>query len=84
MSEGAGIRGEWRFGFRVQIVYVEPEFQMRNPHCPREFKYSAKYSEACSPQDAVARAMQDYEFCYANSSVGWRRVLKSITVIPCA
>jgi len=76
-------RGEWRAGFKVQIVYTEPEFQMRNPNAPPEFKCSMRYREARSPQDAVARAMEDYEFCYANSSVGWRRVLKAVTVIPC-
>jgi hypothetical protein len=67
----------------VQIVYTEPEFQLRNPHGPSEFKFTERYREARSPQEAVARAMQDYEFCYANSSVGWRRVLKSVTVVPC-
>jgi len=30
----------------------------------------------------VARAMEEYEFCYANSSVGWRRVIKSVLVTP--
>ena len=82
MSEGIRIRGEWKSGFRVQIIYTEPEFQLRNPKCPPEFKYSITCGEAQSPQEAVAKAMENYEFCYRNSSVGWRRVLKSVTVVP--
>jgi hypothetical protein len=67
----------------VQIIYTEPEFQLRNPQCPPHFKFARSYADARSPQEAMARAMEHYEFCYAHSSVGWRRVLKSVTVVPC-
>ena len=83
MSESVTTRAGWRNGFRVQIIYTEPEFQLRNPQCPPHFRFSESYADARSPQEAVARAMDQYEFCYANSSVGWRRVLKSVTVVPC-
>lgn len=83
MSESIGRRGEWRNGFRVQIVYTEPEFRLRNPDSPPSFKFAANYSGAETPQDAVARAMEEYEFCYRNSAVGWRRVLQSVIVTPC-
>ena len=83
MSGSVRTRSDWRSGFRVQIIYTEPEFQLRNPQCPPQFKFSASYGDARSPQEAVAKAMEEYEFCYANSSVGWRRVLKSVTVVPC-
>ena len=82
MSASARGRDDWRDGFRVQIIYTEPEFQLRNPHCPPEFKFTTSYRDAGTPQDAVARAMEEYEFCYANSSVGWRRVIKSVLVTP--
>jgi len=83
MSESVAMRADWRSGFRVQIIYTEPEFQQRNPQCPPHFRFAASYSDARSPQEAVARAMEEYEFCYANSSVGWRRILKSVTAVPC-
>ena len=82
MSGSIHRRGEWRDGFRVQIVYTEPEFRLRNPNSPSEFKFTQNYT-AETPQDAVARAMEEYEFCYRNSSVGWRRVLQSVLVTPC-
>ncbi len=83
MSGSVRARTDWSSGFRVQIIYTEPEFQLRNPQGPPHFEFSERYADARSPQEAVAKAMERYEFWYANSSVGWRRVLKSVTVVPC-
>jgi hypothetical protein len=83
MSESTRSRGDWIDGFRVQIVYTEPEFRLRNPHAPEEFRFSIRYGDASTPQEAVARAMDEYQSCYENSWVAWRRVLKSVLVTPC-
>jgi hypothetical protein len=83
MSERVTSRGDWIDGFRVLIVYTEPEFRLRNPDSPAEFKFSIRYGDASTPQEAVARAMEEYQSCYENSWVSWRRVLKSVLVTPC-
>ena len=69
-------------GCRVRIVYTEPEFQMRNPQAPREFSYSQDCPEAMSLDEAVRQVVSYFHFCAENSSVGWRRVIKSVTVEP--
>lgn len=73
---------EARSGYRVQIIYTEPEFQMRNPQCPPEFSFSRHYPEAASPQEAVRLAVDYFDFCLEHSSVGWRRIIRTITVKP--
>ena len=70
-------------GYRVRIVYTEPEFQERNPQCPREFSFSRDYPGARSPQEALRKAVDFFDFCTENSSVGWRRVIQSVTVESC-
>lgn len=69
-------------GYRVRIIYTEPEFQERNPHCPREFSFSQNCSGAGSLHEAVKQAVGYFDFCAKNSSVGWRRIIKSVTVEP--
>jgi hypothetical protein len=68
--------------FRVRIVYTEPEFQERNPECPREFSFSQECPAAGSLHEAVRQAVGYFDFCAENSSVGWRRIIKSVTVKP--
>jgi len=76
-------RGEARrAGYRVQIIYTEPEFQMRNPQCPPEFSCSRHNPEAESPQEAVREAVDYFDLCAEHSAVGWRRIIKSVTVKP--
>jgi len=69
-------------GYRVRIVYTEPEFQERNPHCPPEFAFSRNYPGAGSPQEAVRQAVDYFDFCAEHSQVAWRRIIKSVTVEP--
>ena len=68
-------------GYRVRIVYTEPEFQRRNPHCPAEFNGIFEVSDATSHDDAVRRALAEWNFCIRHSGVGWPRVIKSVTVV---
>ena len=70
-------------GYRVRIVYTEPEFQERNPQCPREFSFSRDYPGARSPQEALRKAVDFFDFCAEHSSVGWRRIIHSVNVEPC-
>ncbi len=70
-------------GYRVLIIYTEPEFQMRNPDCTREFSFRRDYPEARSPQEALKQAVEFFDFCAENSNVGWRRVIQSVTVESC-
>jgi len=81
--EPSGISSPGLPGYRVRIVYTEPEFQERNPQCPREFSLSQDYPGAGSPQEALRKAVDFFDFCAENSSVGWRRVLHSVTVERC-
>jgi len=69
-------------GYRVRIIYTEPEFQERNPHCPPEFSFSRDYPGAGSLDEAVKQAVGYFDFCAEHSSVRWRRVIKSVTVEP--
>ena len=65
---------------RVRIVYTEPEFQRRNPHCPPEFSGIFEITDAASPDEAVQRALAEWNFCARHSQVSWPRVIKSVTV----
>jgi len=67
-------------GYRVRIVYTEPEFQRRNPHCPPEFSGLFEVRDAASPDEAVRRALVEWNFCARHSGVGWPRVITSVTV----
>ena len=67
-------------GYRVRIVYTEPEFQERNPQCPPEFSFTCHYPRAGTPQEAVKLAVDYFDFCAHQSSVAWRRIIKSVTV----
>jgi len=69
-------------GYRVRIVYTEPEFQERNPQCPPTFAFSRDYPGARSPQEALRKAVDFFDFCAEHSSVGWRRIIHSVTVEP--
>ena len=69
-------------GYRVRILYTEPEFQERNPHCPPEFSFSRDYPGAGSLDEAVKQAVGYFDFCAEHSGVRWRRVIKSVTVEP--
>ena len=73
-------RGGRPAGYRVRIVCTEPEFQRRNPHCPAEFSGIFEVSDATSHDDAVRRALAEWNFCIRHSGVGWPRVIKSVTV----
>jgi hypothetical protein len=75
-----GSRSSRPTGYRVRIVYTEPAFQRRNPHCPPEFCGVFEVAEAVSYDDAVRRALAEWDFCVRNSGVGWRRVIKSVIV----
>jgi hypothetical protein len=68
--------------YRVRIIYTEPEFQERNPHCPLEFSFSRECPGAGSLDEAVKQAVGYFDFCAENSSVRWRRIIKSVTVEP--
>lgn len=67
-------------GYRVRIVYTEPEFQRRNPHSPPEFTGIFDVTGAASHDEAVRRALAEWDHCVRHSGVGWKRVIKSVTV----
>lgn len=67
-------------GYRVRIVYTEPGFQRRNPHCPPEFTGVFDITGAVSYDDAVRRALAEWDEYIRNSGVGWTRVIKSVIV----
>jgi hypothetical protein len=69
-------------GFRVRIIYREPEFQRRNPHCPREFSSLFEVPDALSGVEAVRRALLEWDFCARHSGVSWERVIQSVVVEP--
>ena len=66
--------------YRVEIVYAEPGFRIRNPHCPEEYHIEFSCAGAHSPEGALAMALGEWNFCAAYSRVGWHRVIKSITI----
>jgi hypothetical protein len=75
-----GVDQERRTGYRVRIVYTEPEFQRRNPHCPPEFCGVIDVPDAMSRDEALRRALADWDFCARHSSVSWARVIKSVII----
>jgi hypothetical protein len=79
-SESNRPRGGRPTGYRVRIVYTEPEFQRRNPHCPPEFSGVFQVSNALSHDDAVRQALAEWNFCIRHSGVAWPRVIKSVIV----
>jgi hypothetical protein len=67
-------------GYRVRIVYTEPEFQRRNPRCPPEFSSLFEFPGAVSRDAAVRQALSEWEFCLRHTRVGWTRAIKSVLV----
>ena len=67
-------------GYRVRIVYSEPGFRRRNPHCPAEYTSLFELPHAASREAAVSEALARWDACARHSGVGWRRVIKSVTV----
>ena len=83
-EDGMAARGEKRPGtpgYRVRIVYLEPGFRVWNPECPEEYSSEFVYAGARSSAEARRMALAEWDFCKRYSWVGWRRVIKSITVI---
>ncbi len=78
MSEGIDARR--RRGYRVRIIYTEPEFQRRNPHRPPEFSSLFEFPGAVSRDDAVRQALSEWEFCLRHTRVNWTRAIKSVLV----
>jgi hypothetical protein len=69
-------------GYWVRIVYTEPEFQLRNPQCPPEFKIRLKYEGVRSASEALEKALTYFWYCKEHSHVGWERVIQSVTIEP--
>jgi hypothetical protein len=69
-------------GFRVRIIYREPEFQRRNPDCPQEFSSLFEVPDARSGAEAVRLALTEWDFCVAHSGVSWERVIQAVVVEP--
>ena len=67
-------------GYRVRIVYSEPGFRLKNPHCPPEYTSLFVLPNAASREAAVREALAQWDFCARYSGVGWKRVIKSVTV----
>jgi hypothetical protein len=78
MSEEIG--GGRGAGYRVRIVYSEPGFRRKNPHCPAEYSSVFDVPQAPSYDAAVREAMAQWDDCVRYSGVGWLRVIKSVTV----
>jgi hypothetical protein len=74
-GSGAGRR-------RVRIGYVEPEFQSRNPDSPAVFSCTFEYPLTLSREEALKRALEEWDFCLRNTGVGWRRVIVAMSVDP--
>ena len=69
-------------GFRVRIIYREPEFQRRNPQCPQQFSSLFEIHDALTSAEAVRRALTEWDFCVRHSGVSWERVIQSVVVEP--
>ena len=67
-------------GYRVRIIYTEPEFQRRDPHVPLEFSCLFEFPAAISHDDAACQALSEWDFCLRHTCVGWARVIKSMSV----
>ena len=67
-------------GYRVRIVYSEPGFLRKNPHCPAEYTSLFELPHAASREAAMREALARWDDYALHSGVGWRRVIKSVTV----
>ncbi len=67
---------------RVRIAYVEPGFQSRNPGCPPEFTFTFEIPMTLSKEEAIRRALEEWDFCIKHSGVSWRRVITAVSVDP--
>ena len=67
-------------GYRVRIVYSEPGFRNKNPHCPAEYTSLFDLPHAPSREAAVSEALAQWDYCARHSGVGWVRIIKSVTV----
>lgn len=67
-------------GYRVRIVYSEPGFRRKNPHCPAEYTSLFELPHATSREAAMHEALARWDDYARHSGVGWRRVIKSVTV----
>jgi hypothetical protein len=64
----------------VRIDYSEPAFRLYNPHAPDVYSIVYRIDPAPSPDDAVRRAMQEWNHCQAHTRVGWNREIDRIEV----
>ena len=69
-----------RGGYRVRIVYTEPEFQRRNPDSPSEYSGLFDCPAAHSRREAVRQALDEWDFFARHSGVSWRRLIRSVRV----
>ena len=67
-------------GFRVRIIYREPEFQRRNPGGPPQFSSLFDLPAATSGAEAVRLALEEWEHCARHSGVSWERVIQAVVV----
>ena len=68
-------------GYKVRIVYTEPEFQRRTPGAPAEYSFTWFGIVARSREEAVAQAVRDFWDTASHSRVGWRRCIERVTVL---
>jgi hypothetical protein len=68
-------------GYKVRIVYTEPEFQRRTPGAPAVYSFTYFGIVARSPEEAVEAAVQDFRDTAWRSRVGWRRCIERVTVL---
>ena len=68
-------------GYKVRIVYTEPEFQRRTPGAPAEYSFTYSGIVARSPEEAVEMAVRDFRDTASHSRVGWQRCIERITVL---
>ncbi|HEU4401322.1 MAG TPA: hypothetical protein VFT43_04385, partial [Candidatus Polarisedimenticolia bacterium] len=69
--------GPVRAGYRIRLVYTEPEFQRRNPQCPPEFAITYLGIPARSERQAVDLVLEEWRRCSRHSRVAWFREIKS-------
>jgi len=68
-------------GYRVRIVYTEPEFQRRTPGAPAAYSFTYFGIAARSPEEAIQEALRDFQETAWRSRVGWRRCVESVTIL---
>ena len=64
----------------VRIDYSEPTFRLYNPHAPEFYTIVYRIDPAPTPEEAVRRAMQEWNHCRAHTRVGWNREIDRIEV----